>query len=159
MGGGLDPCLGALKEAKRRLKEGDGVTSLLDEEERRLVIPVLGGGLDLIYNAVCIDDSRIKVVSVVRGVWRVLSKFSDETKLEILRKLLLIPANLKVAISIDHEGDLLFELWASSMSEANWKEVHDSFMLSIIFTKWLTDQLRNAEEGKPIEEFRLKKMK
>ncbi len=152
----LSPCLNALREAKRRLKEEE-VASLLDEEERRLVVPVLGGSLDLIYNAVCIDDSRVRVISVIKGVWERISRLDKDVRLEILRKLLLIPASLKVAVSVNHDGDLIFEPWASSINEASSDEVRDSFIFSIIFTKWLADQLRNAEEGKPIEEFGLRK--
>ncbi len=155
MNEGLDPCLTALREAKKRLKEEYEVTSLLDEEERRLVVPVLGSDLNLIYNAVCVSDDRVRVLSIVKGVWELINELSTDAKLGILRRLLQIPAQFKVAISIDSDGDLLFEPWTSSINEVSDEEVCDSFMLSIIFAKWLMDQLRNAREGKPIEEFRL----
>jgi len=68
------------------------------------------------------DANRVRAVSVIRGVWGAISKFSEGVRLEILRKLLLIPADLKVAVSIDRDGDLVFEPWASSIGEANSEE-------------------------------------
>ncbi len=154
--GSSNKCLDALREAKKRLKE-EGVKSILDEDEQKLVVPAQAGDLELIYNAVCIDKKRIRVISVIREVEKKLGELDEKKRLELLRKLLLVPASLKVSVAIDHDGDLIFEPWVSSLGEASWEEVEHSLSLFALFAKWLDNQLKNAREGKPLEDFELKK--
>ncbi len=147
-------CLDVLRAARRELERMD-IRSLLDEERSRLVVPFRTEELEVLYNAVCMDKRRVRIVSVVKSVEEKLESLNTQARLNLLRKLLQVPADLKISVALDSDGDLLFEPWASSLHEANKDNILHSLYLTMLFTKWLEQQLENARQGKPLEDFKL----
>jgi len=148
-----DPCVKTLRETHKHLMES-GVHSLLEDNGQKLVVPI--GDESIGIKAVFIAECRkggLELTSLFKGVTEMLEKLDERRRAELLEKLLRINLDNKISVGMG-DGIISFQPWGLSQAEPEPLVVVFGIKLALSFEKWLVEQLKRAERGEPLEDYK-----
>ncbi len=145
-----EECIRALEEAGKILSSAGFIvnvsnatlTSYFAVEDSKMVFA---------YTAECIGDNLVEANAGLRGFEEETTNIECDNKINIIKKLLKIPARYSVTIAF--ENDMILFYYPPIEDSKTYTYVGTTFALSVSIAGWLSQAIDAVRRGEQIPEF------